>query len=84
MGDRAMGDILASAAIGNRASIHIATLSRKTIEDAGASHLGYSGYFLFEANDTPEAKGINVLGKISSLDAAFRLIDLWSVRRQLY
>ena len=76
-----MGDILASATIGNGASIHIATLSRKTIEDAGAGHLGYSGYFLFEANDTPESKGINVLGKTYSLDAAFRLTDLSNMRR---
>ena len=77
LGDRAMDDILASATLGNGSSIHIATLSRKTIENAGADHLGFSGYFLFEANDTPEAKGISVLGKALSLEAAFRLIDLW-------
>lgn len=76
-----MDDILGSATIGNGRSIHIATLSRKTIEDAGADHLGLSGYFLFEANDTPEAKGIYVLGRVSSLDAAFRLIDLWGAHR---
>ena len=75
-----MDDILASATIGNGSSIHIATLSRKTIQDAGADDLGLSGYFVFEANDTPEAKGINILGKTLSLDAAFRLIDLWNTR----
>ena len=72
-----MDDILASARLGNGSSIHIATLSRKTIEDSGAAHLGFSGYFLFEADDMPETKGIRVLGKASSLEAAFRLIDLW-------
>lgn len=77
-----MDDILASASIGNGASVHIATLSRKTIEGAGASHLGFDGYFLFEAVDTPEVRGINVLGKVSSLEAAFRLIDLWQGRTQ--
>jgi len=73
-----MDDILASATLSNGSSIHIATLSRKTIENSGADHLGYTGYFLFEANDTPESKGISILGKVSSLEAAFRLIELWS------
>jgi hypothetical protein len=75
-----MDEILASANLGNGRSIHIATLSRQTIVNAGADHLGFSGYFVFEADDTPEAKGIAVLGKASSLEAAFRLIDLWGAR----
>lgn len=75
-----MDEILASAPIGNGASVHIATLSRKTILDAGAEHLGLSGYFLFEAHDTDGFKGINILGKASSLDAAFRMVDLWFSR----
>jgi hypothetical protein len=75
-----MDDILASANLGNGSSIHIATLSRQTIMDAGAEHLGFSGYFVFEANDVPGSKGISVLGKASSLEAAFRLIDIWGER----
>jgi hypothetical protein len=50
------------------------------VVDAGAEHLGFNGYFLFEANDIPELKGISVLGKASSLEAAFRLIDIWGGR----
>jgi hypothetical protein len=72
-----MDDILASANLGNGSSIHIATLSRQTIVEAGAEHLGFSGYFLFEAKEAPGTKGISVLGKASSLEAAFRLIDIW-------
>jgi len=75
-----MDDILASANLGNGRSIHVATLARQTIVEAGADHLGFSGYFLFEADDNPERKGISILGKASSLEAAFRLIDLWSLR----
>jgi hypothetical protein len=75
-----MDDILASSRIGVGRSIHVATLSRKTIHEAGADHLGYDGYFLFETLDAPGAKGIEVLGKACSLEAAFRLIDLWSDR----
>lgn len=77
-----MDDILASALTDNGSSIHIATLSRETIEAAGAEHLGYIGYFLFETNDMPDTKGINILGKVSSLEAGFRLIELWSNRFQ--
>jgi hypothetical protein len=75
-----MDDILASANLGNGRSIHVATLARQTIVDAGADHLGFSGYFLFEADDTVEKKGIQVLGKASSFEAALRLIDLWNFR----
>ncbi|HAE03233.1 MAG TPA: hypothetical protein DCL95_15885 [Rhodospirillaceae bacterium] len=77
-----MDDILASVAVGNGLSVHIATLARKTIENAGASHLGSDGYFLFEATDIPDRKGITILGKVASLDAAFRLIDLWTLRER--
>jgi len=79
-GGVAMEGILASHSLGNGCSLHIATLSRNTIVNAGAAHLGFDGYFVFETCDGPNAKGINVLGKASSLEAAFRLIDLWSGR----
>jgi hypothetical protein len=72
-----MDDILATANLGNGRSIHVATLARQTIVDAGADHLGFNGYFVFEADDSSASKGISVLGKASSLEAAFRLIDLW-------
>jgi hypothetical protein len=75
-----MDEILASANLGNGRSIHVASLSRETIVNSGAAHLGFSGYFVFEADDTPDSKGIAVLGKASSLEAAFRLIDLWGAR----
>lgn len=72
-----MDEILASTNLGNGRSIHVATLSRQTVIDSGADHLGFSGYFVFEADDTPASKGIVVLGKACSIDAAFRLIDLY-------
>jgi hypothetical protein len=76
-----MDEILASAQLGNGRSVHIATLARQTIIDSGAEHLGFFGYFLFEANDLPGEKAISVLGKISSLEAALRLIDIWGLRQ---
>lgn len=77
-----MDDILGTANLGNGRSIHVATLARQTIVEAGADHLGFSGYFVFEADDSSAGKGISILGKASSLEAAFRLIDLWGLRPQ--
>jgi hypothetical protein len=79
-GGTAMDEILASYSLGNGGNLHIATLSRNTIVTSGAEHLGYGGYFVFETCDLPGSKGLTVLGKASSLEAAFRLIDLWAVR----
>lgn len=83
--DRAMLDeILASERIGNGRSVHIATLSRETIRNAGAEHLGFGGYFLFEAVDEPMSKGISILGKACSLEAAIEIVDLWADRRMKF
>ena len=75
-----MEDILGSAELGVGRSVHVASLARDTILDAGASHLGFDGYFLFEAVDLPGKQGINVLGKATSYEAALRLIDVLGIR----
>ncbi|NTJ66020.1 hypothetical protein G6M50_14865 [Agrobacterium rhizogenes] len=71
-----MEDILATLDLGQGRSLHIAQLSRQTIVEAGASHLGYNGYFLFETVENCLSSGINVLCKVVSLDAAFRMADI--------
>lgn len=75
-----MDEILGSANLGNGRSIHVATLSRQTIIDAGAQHLGFGGYFLFEVVVDGTASGIDILGKATSLEAAFRLVDIWAAK----
>lgn len=74
-----MDEILASARLGNGRSVHIATLARETIIHSGAEHLGFNGFFLFEANDLPGETGINVLGKVCSFEAAIRLAEIWQL-----
>jgi hypothetical protein len=74
-----MEDILGSADLGNGRSVHIASLARDTIIDAGAEHLGFDGYFVFEAVDVPGEQGINVLCKTASYEAALRLIDVMGI-----
>jgi hypothetical protein len=72
-----MDEILASAEISPDRTVHVATLSRQTLVDSGAAHMGCEGYFLFEARDDVGAKGITVLGKAVSFDAAMRLVDIF-------
>lgn len=63
-------------------SICISTLARRTVEESQAAHLGGDrGYFIYEVDSRQSSGGINVLAKVASFDAAFRLADLWrSVR----
>jgi hypothetical protein len=75
-----MDDILASLDLGNGRSVHVGALAKDTLVDSGAEHMGFRGYFLFEANDVPGERGISVLGKAASLDAAMRLIDVLRLR----
>jgi hypothetical protein len=77
LGVVAMEQILASANLNNGRSIHVAALARQTIIDAGAQHLGFQGYFLFECTHNETSNGITVLGKATSIEAAMRIIDLW-------
>jgi len=76
-----MEEILATLDLGQGRRLHIAQLSRQTIVDAGADHLGFGGYFLFETIENSLSKGISVLSKAVSLDAAFRMADIMTGRR---
>lgn len=71
---------LGTAKIDNYRSIHIAELSRQSIIDSEAEHLGFDGYFLFETKEGGRSRGINVLARVASLDAAFAMLDLWRFR----
>lgn len=69
---------LGTAKIDNFRSIHIAELSRESIVESDAEHLGFGGYFLFETNDGGGTRGIRVLARLASLEAAFSMLDLWA------
>ena len=71
---------LGSAIIDNYRSIHIAELSRQSIIDSEADHLGFGGYFLFETAEGGR-RGIKVLAKVASLDAAFDLLSIWQSKK---
>jgi hypothetical protein len=71
-------DLLFVTRLDEHRSICLSPLARETVEEAGANHLGGDkGYFIYEVNDNPLANGINILAKVVSLEAAFRLVELW-------
>lgn len=75
-----MDGILAEADIELGRKVYIGPLSRQSVLDAQAEHLGFDGFFLFETCDLPGQKGISVLAKTCSFEAALRLIDIWSAK----
>ncbi|HEX2763609.1 MAG TPA: hypothetical protein VHM92_07160, partial [Allosphingosinicella sp.] len=48
------------------------TLSKSALNDSAADHMGESGFFLYECS----TEGIEVLAKVTSFEAALRLLDL--------
>ena len=62
-------------------SICISPLARETLQECDAATLGSEfGYFLYEVNEKPNSGGITLLGKVASLDAAFRIAEIWHRR----
>jgi hypothetical protein len=78
MGGLDMDEILGSVGLPSGRTLHIGPLARATLEDCGAAHLGSEGYFLFEIEDG-QPGAMLVLGKVASLEAAFRMLDSWSL-----
>lgn len=73
-----MDDVLSTIQLDDGGRLYIAPLSRKTIKESDAEHMGYEGYFLFETNDLSPGKAITILAKASSFEGALRLASIWS------
>ena len=74
-------DLFVVERLGNSRSLCLSTLAYQTVIESDASHLGGDrGFFIYEVDDSHAERGIQVLAKAASLDAAFRLIDLWRAR----
>lgn len=71
-------ELLFKVKLDQHRSLCLSPLARTTVDEAGATHLGGDrGYFIYEVNDSPLSYGISILAKAASLEAAFRLVDLW-------
>ena len=75
-----MENSLGMATLDDLRAIHIAPLSRQTIIDNDAEHLGFGGLFLFETNEAAGGKGISVLAKAASIEAAFQMLSIWNTK----
>ena len=74
-------DLFVVERLGNSRSLCLSTLALQTVAESGASHLGGDrGLFIYELDETHGSAGVSVLAKAVSLEAAFRLIDLWKGR----
>jgi hypothetical protein len=59
-------------------SLSISSISRKTYLEAGAEFFPSDrGYFICEHDTRQPQAGLSVLAKVASLEAAYRLVELW-------
>jgi hypothetical protein len=68
-----MDDFLSYRRLDRDRCLYISSLSRATIQESDAAHMGDTGYFLYEASKD----GIEVLAKVASVEAAMRLMDAY-------
>lgn len=74
-------DLFVVERLSNSRSLCLSTLAAQTIVEANADHLGGDhGLFIYEVDETAPGGSVHVLAKAASLEAAFRLIDLWRRR----
>ena len=76
-----LDDLFVVERLGNSRSLCLSTLALQTVTESGATHLGGDrGLFIYELDESREGAGVEILAKATSLEAAFRLIDLWKGR----
>lgn len=74
-------DLFLIERLGNGRSLCLSTLARSTVAESDAAHLGGDrGYFIYEVDERKQ-NGVVVLAKAVSLEAAYRLIDIWRARQ---
>lgn len=71
-------DLFAVERIDEHRRLCISSLSSLTVEEAKVHNLGTRrGYFIYEVDERPTGGGMQILAKAASLEAAFRLVELW-------
>ena len=75
-------DLFAIERIGKHLKVCLSALPVKTVEGADVPTLGSPrGYFIYEVDERPIVGGTRILAKAASLDAAYRLMEIWSSTR---
>jgi hypothetical protein len=76
-----MDDVFLTARIDDTRSVCISPLPAKTYKEAGGKGLGGEyGYFIYEIDNANPGIGIEVIGKVASIDAAIRIFEIISRR----
>lgn len=71
-------ELLVVKPLSNTRSLYISTLSRKAYDEAGGDAFASDrGYFLYERDERPNGNGIEILAKLPTIEAAFKLIEIW-------
>ena len=78
-GDEAMDDdLFVAGRIDSTRKICISQLSPRSVDELDIRQLGSKrGYYIYEVDERPDGGGIRVLAKVASIEAAYRLIDIW-------
>jgi hypothetical protein len=76
-------ELILSTRINDSTSLCISPVSRKTFLDTDAHVFGSDrGYFVIERNESVGGGGLSVLAKVASLEAAYRMFELFQALRQ--
>jgi hypothetical protein len=72
-----MDDVFLRARISDSRSVCISPIPKKTYRETGAKGLGGEfGYFVYEVDESLPHRGIEIIAKAASLEAAMRLFDI--------
>jgi hypothetical protein len=69
-------DFLGTIKVRNGGTLHVASLSRQSIIENEAEHLGFDGFFVFQDVNSGTQQGIKILGKACDYDAGVALAEL--------
>lgn len=76
-------DLFVAGRIDSHRKLCISPLSTKAVAEAEVDNLGGKrGYYIYEVDERPVGGGIRVLAKAASIEAAYRLIDIWRGARR--
>ena len=80
-----MEDVFLSTSLVDGRTLCISPLPAKDYREGGGKGLGGEyGYFIYEVETHRPQSGIEIIGKVSSIDAALRLHDLIASSRRAH
>lgn len=73
-------ELLLIERINDTTSLCVSSISRNTFASAELENLGDDrGYFIYEVDERPYVGGMQILGKAASIEAVYRLAEIWKL-----